>query len=84
MDLLMLLGSILEQNTGLFTFNDSLSLTIMGTGSGPKRMQGSASRSPSKMVGQKRNQCLDFTSKREVSFIKHFSCNKFFGNKNII
>lgn len=51
--MLILLVNVLIQHSDLFTLNTSLSLTIMGSESGPKdmqgsaRMQGTASRCPS-------------------------------------
>lgn len=39
LDLLMLLSSIPRQHIGSFNFSDSLPLTIMGTGSGPKKCE---------------------------------------------
>lgn len=75
----ILLGSILRQHIGLFTLNNSLSLTIMGTESGPKDMQGSAKmiryskQVPSKMMTQKKNLMFGLHKQERDHFYWTFS-----------
>ncbi|KAF1491003.1 Adhesion G protein-coupled receptor B3, partial [Pygoscelis antarcticus] len=78
LDLLILLGSILRQNIGPFTFNDSFLLTIVGTRSGPKKMQGSASRCPSKMMTQKEPNVWSSQARKRLKGDKTVLSNKEF------